>query len=176
MLPTPRTRLIDDRIDVGALIAEVSDPSCGAIAVFLGCVREMNEGRAVTGIAYSAYRAMATREMAAIADEAQAKHGVSRLTIVHRLGLLELGDVSVAVVAAHPHRAPALDANRYVIEQLKRRVPIWKLEHYVDGTREWVAGATETGNSEPGAESPTRGSVVVDTGEPVPGAAFPVPR
>ena len=144
-----RTTLVDVRIDVAALIAEVGDRSCGAVTVFLGCVREMNEGRAVTGIEYSAYRAMAERELAAIAAEASAKYGVSRLVIEHRLGLLELGDVSVAIVAAHPHRAPALDANRYVIEELKRRVPIWKLEHYVDGTRNWVASATGAGKGEP---------------------------
>ena len=71
--------------------------------------------------------------------------------IEHRLGTLGLGDVSVAVVAAHPHRAPALDANRYAIEQLKRRVPIWKLEQYVDGTRDWVAATTGTGNREQGS-------------------------
>jgi molybdopterin synthase catalytic subunit len=63
--------------------------------------------------------------------------------VEHRIGTLGLGDVSVAVVVAHPHRAPALDANRYVIEELKRRVPIWKLEHYADGSREWVGQGTE---------------------------------
>lgn len=136
-----RTALVDAPIDIAGLIAEVSDASCGATSLFLGCVREVNDGRAVTGIEYSAYRAMAEREMAAIAAEADARFGVSRLVVEHRLGQLGLGDVSVAVVAAHAHRTPALDATRYVIEELKRRVPVWKLEHYVDGTREWVNAA-----------------------------------
>jgi molybdopterin synthase catalytic subunit len=137
-----RIALVDRAIDVAALIAEAADNSCGATTVFLGCVRDVNDGRAVTGIEYSAYRAMAEREMTAIAAEAAERFGVSRLIVEHRLGALGLGDVSVAVVAAHAHRAPALDANRYVIEQLKLRVPIWKLELYTDGTRDWVGAGT----------------------------------
>jgi molybdopterin synthase catalytic subunit len=147
-----RVALVDREIDVAALIAEVSDHACGAATVFLGCVRDVNDGRAVTAIEYSAYRSMAERQMAAIANEAQEAFGVSRLVIEHRLGTLALGEVSVAVVAAHPHRAPALDANRYAIEELKRRVPIWKLEHYVDGTREWVGAGT--GKPQPGTTDP----------------------
>lgn len=133
-----RVALVDRPIDVSALIAEVTDDSCGASATFLGTVREVNDGRPVSGIEYSAYRAMAQREMEAIATEAGEKFGVARLVIEHRLGVLGLGDISVAIVGAHAHRAPALDANRYVIEELKKRVPIWKLEQYHDGTREWV--------------------------------------
>lgn len=151
-----RTALVDRRIDVASLIEEVGDDSCGAITVFLGCVRDVNDHRAVTGIEYSAYRAMAEREMAAIAGEAEDRFGVSRLIVEHRLGSLGLRDVSVAIVAAHPHRAPALDASRYVIEELKRRVPIWKLEHYVDGTREWVGAGSGNGNGEEGTDSLAR--------------------
>src|SRR5690349_11555282 len=137
-----RASLVDRVIDVAALIAEVADESCGASAVFLGSVRNVNEGRAVTGIEYSAYHTMAEREMSAILREAGGQFGVSRIVIEHRVGTLRLGDVSVAVVAAHAHRAPALDAMRFVIEQLKRRVPIWKREQYVDGTREWVGASS----------------------------------
>jgi molybdopterin synthase catalytic subunit len=137
-----RTALVDHPIDVASLIAEAGDQSCGAVTVFLGCVRDVNDDRAVSGIEYSAYRPMAEREMAAIAREAADTCGVTRLVIEHRLGTLGLGDVSVAVVAAHAHRAPALDATRYVIEHLKQRVPIWKLEHYADGAREWVNAGT----------------------------------
>ena len=154
-----RVALVDRAIDVAALLAEVSDVSCGASAAFLGCVRDVNEGRPVTGIDYSAYRSMAEREMASIAREAGEQFGVTRLVVEHRLGSLGLGDVSVAVVAAHPHRAPALDATRFVIEQLKRRVPIWKRELYEDGTREWVGSGTA--NREPGSET----SIVADAPE-----------
>jgi molybdopterin synthase catalytic subunit len=147
-----RVSLVRHPIDVSALIAEVSDDSCGAATVFLGCVRNVNDGRAVTGIEYSAYHSMAEREMTAIAREAEERFGVNRVVLEHRLGTLGLGDVSVAVVAAHPHRGPALDAMRYVIEQLKRRVPIWKLEHYVDGSREWVGAISASSASSLSAE------------------------
>ena len=80
--------------------------------------------------------------MSAIAHEAAERFGVTRLIVEHRLGTLGLGDVSVAIVSAHPHRAPALDAMRFAIEELKRRVPVWKLELYVDGTREWVGAVS----------------------------------
>jgi molybdopterin synthase catalytic subunit len=133
-----RVALVDHAIDVAALIREASHDTCGAVVTFLGTVREVNDGRAVTGIDYSAYRGMAEREMMAIVREAEQRFGVSRVVVEHRLGTLALGAVSVAIVVAHAHRAPALDANRYVIEELKRRVPVWKLEHYRDGAREWV--------------------------------------
>ena len=147
-----RVALVDRPIDAAALIAEVSDESCGAATVFLGCVRNVNDGHAVTGIEYSAYRSMAEREMTAIVREADERFGVNRLVLEHRVGTLGLGDVSVAVVAAHPHRGPALDAMRYVIEQLKRRVPIWKLEHYVDGRRDLVGAASAPGDASLTAE------------------------
>ena len=137
-----RVALLDRPIDVAALIAEVSDDACGASAVFLGYVRNENDGRPVSGIEYSAYRGMAEREMKSIAREADERFGVERLVVEHRLGALGLRDISVAIIAAHPHRAPALDAMRFVIEELKRRVPVWKLEQYTDGTREWVAATT----------------------------------
>jgi molybdopterin synthase catalytic subunit len=147
-----RVAIVDRPIDPTALIAEVSDASCGAASVFLGCVRDVNDDRAVTGIEYSAYRSMAQREMNAIAREAGERYGISRLVLEHRLGELGLGDVSVAVVVAHPHRGPTLDATRYVIEQLKQRVPIWKLELYADGTREWVGAGS--GKSVAGSDAP----------------------
>jgi molybdopterin synthase catalytic subunit len=125
-------------IDTSALLAEVRRARNGAAVLFVGTVREVNEGRPVTGMEYTAYEAMAERELAAIVGEAASRFGTDDIVVEHRLGSLDLGDVSVAIVAAHPHRAPAFDAARYVIEELKRRVPIWKLEYYADGSREWV--------------------------------------
>src|SRR5262245_13565743 len=87
---------------------------------------------------YTAYRSMAERELADIAKEAGQRFATDDIAIEHRLGTLDLGDASVAIAVAHPHRGAAYDASRYIIEELKKRVPIWKLEHYVDGTREWV--------------------------------------
>jgi molybdopterin synthase catalytic subunit len=144
-----RVAITDLPIDVASLINEVTDESCGASVTFLGTVRDVNDGRPVTGIEYSAYRSMAEREMRAIAQEADERFGVSRLVIEHRLGTLALGDISVAIVAAHAHRTAALDANRYVIEELKRRVPIWKLEHYEDGAREWIGSGIDAAHPAP---------------------------
>jgi molybdopterin synthase catalytic subunit len=131
-------RLTSRPVDVPSLIREVSGEDRGAVSVFLGTVRNSNEGRAVNGIDYSAYDAMATAEMTRIVDEAAERFRGVAIAVEHRIGTLEVGDVSVAIACAHAHRAQALDANRYVIEELKRRVPIWKREHYLDGTSEWV--------------------------------------
>ena len=134
----PETRLVRRPIRAEALLGEVAANANGAVVLFLGTVREQNDGRAVHGIDYSAYEPMAERELAAIAAEAGADYGVGALVVEHRLGTLGLGEVSVGIAAAHARRGPALDAMHYVIEELKRRVPIWKREHYADGTREWV--------------------------------------
>lgn len=131
-------RLTSDPIDVGLLVAAVSASDRGAVAVFLGIVRNSNEGRAVTGIDYSAYDAMAVAEMNRIVEEAAARYSGVAIELAHRVGTLGVGEISVAIITSHAHRAPAIDANRYVIEELKRRVPIWKREHYIDGTSEWV--------------------------------------
>lgn len=133
-----RTAIVDAPLDVSALIAEVAADRNGATIVFLGTVRDVNDGRPVTGMEYTAYRGMAERELATIVSEAVAEFGTDDIVVEHRVGALGLGEASVAIVVAHPHRGAAYEASRYVIEQLKRRVPIWKLEHYVDGTREWV--------------------------------------
>ncbi len=125
-------------IDPAALIAEVGSPAYGAISSFIGTVREVNDGRKVSAIEYSAYTAMAESELTRILDEAEECFGVQAVVVEHRTGTLEIGDVSVAIVAAHEHRAAALDCTRFVIEEIKKRVPIWKMEHYVDGTREWA--------------------------------------
>ena len=133
-----RASILTGEIDPASLINEVGSPQYGAISLFIGTVREVNEGRSVSAIEYSAYKSMARAELDRILDEAEERFGVSALIVEHRIGLLALGDVSVAIAAAHAHRAPALDCTRYVIEEIKKRVPIWKDEHYTDGTREWV--------------------------------------
>ncbi|HUR92706.1 MAG TPA: molybdenum cofactor biosynthesis protein MoaE [Gemmatimonadaceae bacterium] len=133
-----RAALVTRPIDVAAMIAEVADPSCGAASVFLGTVRNVNDGRQVTGIEYKAYEPMAVREIGGILSRARDRFGIEHIVVEHRLGFLELGEVSIAIVAAHPHRQAAMDATRYAIEEIKKKVPIWKLEHYADGSREWV--------------------------------------
>jgi molybdopterin synthase catalytic subunit len=133
-----RASIVATEIDPASLIKEVSSPQYGAISLFVGTVREVNEGRSVSAIEYSAYKSMASAELERILDEAEEQFGVSALVVEHRIGILGLGDVSIAIAAAHAHRAPALDCTRYVIEEIKKRVPIWKKEHYADGTREWI--------------------------------------
>lgn len=137
-----RAALVSRAIDIAALIAEVADISTGATAVFVGTVRDVNEGRPVSGIDYSAYTAMAERELLRIAQEASRQFAPLRIVVEHRVGSLELGEVSVAIATAHAHRGPAMDGMRFVIEEIKRRVPIWKRECYLDGTREWVGGVS----------------------------------
>lgn len=139
-----RTAIVDRPIDIAALIGEVASTANGATLLFVGTVREINEGRPVSGMEYTAYRGMADRELADIAREAREKFGSDDIAVEHRIGVLELGEASVAIAVAHPHRGEAYDASRYVIEQLKKRVPIWKLELYLDGSREWVNANGET--------------------------------
>jgi molybdopterin synthase catalytic subunit len=131
-------RLTSSTIDAASLISEVEAPSRGAVSVFLGTVRNSNDGRAVDGIDYSAYDTMAVAEMNRIVAESIERFPGVAVAVEHRIGTLRVGDVSVGIACAHAHRAAALDANRYVIEELKKRVPIWKREHYVDGTSDWV--------------------------------------
>ena len=133
-----RAAIVERPIDPTGLIAEVSSPECGAVALFIGIVRNESDGRAVEGIDYTAYVAMAEAELTRIVTEATERFSVTSLVAEHRIGSLELGDASVGIVAAHRHRGPAMDAVRYVIEEIKQRVPVWKLEHYADGTRAWV--------------------------------------
>jgi molybdopterin synthase catalytic subunit len=133
-----RAAIVSREIDPALLFAEVRSPEYGAISSFLGTVRELNDGRRVHAIEYSAYAAMAELELGRILDEAEERFGVNAIVVEHRTGRLALGDVSIAIVVANEHRAPALDCTRYVIEEIKKRVPIWKMEHYEDGTREWV--------------------------------------
>lgn len=138
--------IVDHPVDISALIERVSGTANGAVVLFVGNVREVNDGRDVSGIEYTAYRSMAARELASIVEEAAALGDTNDVAVEHRLGELNVGDCSVAIAVGHPHRGRAFEVARYVIEELKRRVPIWKREHYVDGTREWVSAAT--GSSE----------------------------
>ena len=131
-------RITNERIDATTIADEASGPSFGAILVFLGVVRDVNDGRSVTGIEYSAYEAMAAMQLDEIAREGAERFGPANVVIVHRLGELGLQEESVGIAIAHAHRDAAYQLSRWCIEELKRRVPIWKREHYSDGTREWV--------------------------------------
>lgn len=121
-------------IDVAALQERVRSDACGGIVTFCGVVRERSDdGRPVTGLSYEAHEAMAVAEFERIAQEARARFGECSIVVVHRTGDLRIGEVAVAVVAASQHRGTAFDACEYVIDELKRRAPVWKKEHYADG-------------------------------------------
>jgi molybdopterin synthase catalytic subunit len=125
-------------IDVSAAKEAVADNSCGALVVFEGWIRDHNEGQEVERLEYEVYRPVAEKEGARIIDEAMERYGVSNALCIHREGLLELGDCAVIVCVSSPHRGEAFDACRYIIDQTKTRLPIWKKEHYVSGVTEWV--------------------------------------
>jgi molybdopterin synthase catalytic subunit len=105
----------------------------------------------VTGLQYDCYEAMAERELGEIVAEAQRRFGGPAIVAEHRVGTLAVGEISVAIAAAHERRASAIGAMQYVIEELKKRLPIWKLEHYADGTREWVNAGAPPAVAERGA-------------------------
>lgn len=140
-------RVTADPIDPARMLGGALSPEDGAALLFWGVVRNENDGRAVSSLEYSAYAEMAEREMLRIADEARARFGTGAIHVVHRIGLLRIGEASVAIAVASPHRAEAYEASRYVIEELKRRVPVWKREGYVDGRTEWVPGFTPAAGS-----------------------------
>src|SRR3954465_552279 len=119
------------------LLARVESPERGAVASFFGIVRNHQEGREVLRLEYSAYEPMVEAECARIVSEAHERWDVA-VALVHRVGELEIGDTAVAIAAASAHRDEAFLACRYVIEEVKRRVPIWKREFFADGTVEWV--------------------------------------
>ena len=137
-----RAEIVERVIDPAALVAEVADGANGATVVFLGTVRRENDGRAVNGIDYSAYAEMAAEEMTRILNEACDRYSIASAVIEHRTGTLAIGDISIGVATEAPNRRGAMDALHYIVEETKARAPIWKLEHYADGTREWVGAAS----------------------------------
>jgi molybdopterin synthase catalytic subunit len=133
-----RAAVVTDPIDVAGLLREVADARYGATAIFVGTVRSVNEGRDVREIEYTAYEEMAEREMTTILAEAARAHDGAALVAEHRIGVLAVGEASIAIAAAHERRGCALDALRYAIDEMKARVPIWKREVYTDGSQVWV--------------------------------------
>jgi molybdopterin synthase catalytic subunit len=150
-------RLTEEPIDFAALTESVRSTDSGAVVLFLGTVREMTNGRRTTALDYEAFGPMAESKLAEIEAEARRRWSLDRVAIVHRLGRLELGDVSVAVAVSSPHRAEAFEAARYLIDTLKQTVPIWKKENWYDGTSEWVHPGLESSGckSAPLADKPS---------------------
>ncbi len=121
-------------LDVGKILREVSTPGSGGIDVFIGTVRNHSEGRRVRQLEYTAYVPMAEKLMRQIEDEIRRTWAVDRVALVHRIGLLEVGEISVITAVSAAHRAEAFEACRYAIDRVKSIVPIWKKEHLEEGS------------------------------------------
>lgn len=154
--------LTPDPLELGTLLAQVQSPSRGGVACFLGTVRNHHRGREVLRLEYSAYAPMAEAECSRIVAEAESRWQCA-VALNHRIGCLNIGESAVAIVAASSHRDQAFAACRYVIEEVKRRVPIWKREVFADGTVEWVgsgeAGKPGSGEVEKQADTEVVGQV-----------------
>jgi molybdopterin synthase catalytic subunit len=125
-------------IDYALVTEKVRRENCGAVVAFLGTVRDLTDGRVTTALDYEAHPSMALKKMAEIEQKTRERWPIGEMILIHRLGHLELGEVSVAVAVSCPHRTQAFEACRYAIDRLKEVVPIWKKENWADGTCEWV--------------------------------------
>jgi molybdopterin synthase catalytic subunit len=130
----------EDALDGSDLMRRIGGVADGAVIVFEGRVRDHNSGRSVVCLHYDAYREMADEVLREIASEALRESGASAIGVRHRVGSLEPPSVSLVVAVAAAHRRPAYEASTYVIEELKRRLPLWKREEYSDGTSHWLGG------------------------------------
>ncbi len=130
--------LTETPIDLPAVLAHVQAPGAGAIDVFIGTVRDNTQRKAVVRLEYEAYAPMALKKMEELAAEAHHRWPVEALALVHRVGLLDIGEAAVVIAIATPHRAEAFEACRWLIDTLKETVPIWKKEVFEDG-EVWVA-------------------------------------
>jgi molybdopterin synthase catalytic subunit len=135
----PLIQLTREPLRRDALIAAVSHPSVGGVVVFEGVVRDHARGKQIRYLEYDIYSEMAEQQIRVIVAEAQRRWGIEHVAVAHRFGRLEIGEASVIIVVASPHRAEAFEACRYIIDTLKTTVPIWKKEVATDG-EEWVEG------------------------------------
>jgi molybdopterin synthase catalytic subunit len=136
------TRWLTDRpLDLAPLLAEVSSDGCGGTALFLGTVRRSADDGDVEGIEYSAYPEMADAEFDRMVAEAISRWPKARIALRHRTGFIKTGEASIAIAVACPHRAEAFDACRFLIEETKKRVPVWKKERLASGSERWVGAA-----------------------------------
>jgi len=132
-------KIQDEPVRIEDVLAAVADEAHGAHMLFLGVVRNLDKGREVEAVTYDCFRPLAQKELALIAREASERFGV-RIAAVHRLGRLGVGETSLAVAAASPHRDAAFAASRWVVDEIKRRLPVWKKEHYAGGDAHWLEG------------------------------------
>jgi molybdopterin synthase catalytic subunit len=147
-------QLTNEPIDSAKLVERAQSPAAGAVLLFLGCTRQHTAGRETTKLTYDAYTEMAEKELANLETQARERWGLTECLLVHRLGTVPLGESSVAIVVASAHRRAAFEAGEWLIDTLKQRVPIWKQEHWADGTTEWVHPQRTSIDTSPGVASP----------------------
>jgi molybdopterin synthase catalytic subunit len=140
-LKVNRFAIVEGQLNPSQVAELVADPGCGAVATFIGAVRRLNLGRRVERLEYEAYAPLAVRTFERIAAEAAERWPGSALAVHHRIGRVNVGEASVVIAAAAPHRADAFAVCRYGIERVKQIAPIWKREHF-EGGDAWVEGAT----------------------------------
>jgi molybdopterin synthase catalytic subunit len=133
-------------IDAAALLERAQNPASGAVVLFLGTVRDFSEGRSVVGLDYDAYPSMAVATLTEIVAEARERWPLHHAEVVHRYGKMAVGEVAVALVASSAHRAEAFDAALWMMDEIKKRAPVWKCEQWAEGGADWV---------HPGAEAKT---------------------
>ena len=158
-------RLTDKPIELNELLAIVGDPGAGAVATFIGTTRDNNEGRSILSLDYEAYPGMAEQEMARLGEEVEEKWRITRMAMVHRIGNVPIGEASVIIAVSAPHRDDAFKACRYAIDELKKRVPIWKKEIYRGGEI-WIGSQTGEQYTTPPAPSLSGGITTPPTPSP----------
>ena len=145
-------KIVDHPLDATELANLVRSDADGAVCTFLGVARKYSRGRVVVHLEYEAYPEMAEKKMAEIGDELRVRFGAERVAILHRIGVLEIGEASVGIAVATPHRREAFAACQYAIDRLKEVVPIWKKEVWSDG-QQWIGWE---GQAPAGLAAPTR--------------------
>ena len=145
--------ITEDAIDLATLVAHVGDPAAGGVATFLGTTRATNRGRTVLKLEYEAYAEMAVREFEKIAAAAAGRWELTRVAIVHRVGVVPLGQASVGIAVSAPHRREAIEACHYCIDSLKLVAPIWKKEHF-EGGEVWIGSLADCDHGDAGHREP----------------------
>lgn len=130
--------LTHESIDIAAVLESVRSPAAGAVVLFLGTTREMTDGRQTRWLNYEAYAPLAEKLLAELISQARQRWPLVACSVAHRLGRVEVGEVSVAIAVSSGHRQAAFEAGQWLIDRLKESVPIWKEEHWADGTSQWV--------------------------------------
>lgn len=134
--------LTEDPLSLETLLTETANDESGALVIFGGTVRNLNDGQPVLGMSYSAYTPLAEKTLRDIETEALARYAITACRLIHRTGRLALGELSVLVVVRAAHRPAAFEAARWAIDTLKQRVPVWKEEHYVQGDSRFLEGTS----------------------------------